>query len=90
MKRTPARRRPRKGVTCPVCGNASHFAVYVATLKVHHLAQQALGWWRHTSSEPKSHDTSLPLLLICESCAYPLGQPPQAVLSAIHPSRRRR
>lgn len=83
MKRTPARQRPRKGIACPVCGNARHFAVYVATLKVHHVAQQALGRWRHTSAEPKSHDTSLPLLLVCESCAHPLGAVPVRVLNAL-------
>ncbi|MCK6473793.1 MAG: hypothetical protein L6R28_18885 [Planctomycetes bacterium] len=83
MKRTPSRQRPRKGVACPVCGNANHFAVYVATLKVHHMAQHAPGRWRRTSGEPKRHDRSLPLLLVCESCAYPLGAVPASVLKVL-------
>lgn len=83
MKRTPKRRKPPSRVQCPICGNARHFAVYVATLKIHHLAQHALGRWRHTSAEPKSHNTTLPLLLVCESCAYPIGAVPASVLRVL-------
>lgn len=83
MKQTPAHQRPRKGVTCPVCGNANHFAVYVATVKVHHMAQEQPGRWRHTSAEPKRHDTSVPLFLVCESCAHPLGAVPASVLRVL-------
>lgn len=91
MRPAPARR-PRKGpvLACPICGNASHFSVYLATVKVHHLAQLPSGRWRCNSSEPKRHDATIPLLLVCESCAYPIGQPSHAVLSATKSRRRRR
>lgn len=90
MKRTPKPPRPPGRVRCPICGNDSRFAAYIATVKVHHLAQHPSGRWRRTSAESRRHDTSLPLLLVCESCAHPTGQPSLAALSAIKLGRRRR
>lgn len=89
MKRKRPRTGRRKPVSCPICGNASHFAVYAATLQVHHLQQRALGRWRHLSTDPKRLAASLPVVLVCESCAHPVGPPPPTALFSIRPVRRR-
>ena len=70
-------------VRCPVCGNRVGYAVYVASLRVHHVTQAAAGRWRHVSADPSALEVRLPLLMVCADCAQPLGQPPRAALSVL-------
>lgn len=88
MSRRTRRKAARQIVRCPVCGSEFIFAVYEATLRVHHFKQDEVGKWRHVATEPRKLDVSIPFLLVCESCAHPLCQPPQAAHEALKKPRR--
>lgn len=90
MSRCPRRQAGPASSACPVCGQQTHFALYTVTVHTHHLLQGPAGRWRHASTEPRRLHPTLPFLLVCESCAYPIGQPPRAVLAALKQRRRRR
>ncbi|GMV84077.1 MAG: hypothetical protein AMXMBFR7_52610 [Planctomycetota bacterium] len=81
-------RRKRRGsaqlVThCPHCGNDKNFALYVATLRVHHVSQATPGRWHHEMTEPRTFDAKLSFLIVCERCAHPLGPPPDSLLKSM-------
>lgn len=88
MSRRTRQKAARRVARCPICGGEFTFACYEAILRVHHLTQDATGRWRHVATEPRRLDVPIPLLLVCEGCAHPLGQPTQAVLDALKPPRR--
>lgn len=79
MAKGSRRRRGRRAVRCPVCGSRTNFSVYMATVAVHHIAQDSRGRWTVLSADPKRLHRTAPLLMVCESCAHPLGAPPTEV-----------
>ena len=72
----------RDGVArCPICGHKATFGLLVARLRLLHYKQVAAGHWRRLRGYPAKFDTHSTITLICAGCAYPLGQPPQAILA---------
>ncbi|MBI3830135.1 MAG: hypothetical protein HY291_11495 [Planctomycetes bacterium] len=65
---------------CPICGNCAHFLVLSATVHVRPMTQVGAGRWTIQRPTPKKFEPLVPLLLLCDSCAHPLGAPTQALL----------
>lgn len=90
MSRRVRRKAAPAVVRCSVCGTETGFAVYEATLHVRHLLQTAPGRWRQVTGEPRRMDTQSSLLVVCVSCAHPVGAPTPEMLRALsRPPRRR-
>jgi hypothetical protein len=82
----------RKGpLRCPYCGNEIDFALYVLTCRVEHWRQVAASKFRRMAVNPSKLDTQAAPLLVCSSCALPLGAPPPGITAGrMTPSRHLR
>lgn len=70
----------RKGpLRCPYCGNDVDFCLYLTTCRVQHWRQTSAMRFKRTSINPSKLNIQATPLLVCASCAYPLGAPPQSI-----------
>lgn len=81
----------RSGVArCPICGNGFSFVLLAVTFHVYPVNQTAAGRWKALRPTPKKFEPTIPLILICDSCAHPLGAPTQELLRRLpKPARRK-
>lgn len=74
---------------CPVCGNRGHFVVLTITVRVRPILQVGARRWKVLRPTPRRFEPSVPLLLICESCAHPVGAPEEAQVRRLRGMRRK-